>query len=392
MNKLIDLLRPIGKIILYLYPNKIFNDWCDDIPPFTGSKNQSSLEGDYNSLSKTHKKHWARYLCQKYNERINNGEIIGLDIDKKFLASTFCIDGVTRGYKLNIGALNVKVSMTGTLELRNLSIGQLNFLVPMTICDIYIENCNIGEIKTVIHSTKKPLDIELNIRKTRIGKLIVASKSIKKFEMKRGCILDIECPTPDQDNPFTGSIVFKRVFFPRMSRFWMLDNAQPYRNIRHHLTSLDNLQMANMIYSRQLAVEKKDDKWLFDKPISEFYELFSNYGSSTLLPLLWLFSAWAIFYLVYLLTGGAVLSSGENAEIYQYGWRRCLADPFDGNHYRALLLSTQQVVNPLGIVGYRSLVMAKTHTLAIWGAVHSLFSVIFIALFIFALRRRFKLQ
>jgi hypothetical protein len=48
------------------------------------------------------------------------------------------------------------------------------------------------------------------------------------------------------------------------------------------------------------------------------------------------------------------------------------------------------VLNPLGIFGTKGAVVANSGWLAIWLFVHGLLSALFIALFIFAVRRRFK--
>jgi hypothetical protein len=53
-------------------------------------------------------------------------------------------------------------------------------------------------------------------------------------------------------------------------------------------------------------------------------------------------------------------------------------------------LAVQATLNPLGIFGTKGAVVASSGWLAFWLFLHGIFSTLFIALLILAVRRRFK--
>lgn len=200
---------------------------------------------------------------------------------------------------------------------------------------------------------------------------------------------NIICPPPKSDNPFTGSVNFKNVFFPEDTKDYLLRGAQPYRNMRHHLTTLENAQMANVFHRLELIIERETDTPI-NKFISHIYQLLSDFGSSTLRPMLWLLALFVITFLAARYGDGVALAASQTQFT---GWRELLlTSNTEHERYRALLFASQNMVNPLGILGIKSLVVAKSGLLAIWAGFHSLLSVILITLFIFAVRRRFKLN
>ena len=120
------------------------------------------------------------------------------------------------------------------------------------------------------------------------------------------------------------------------------------------------------------------------------YQWFSNYGSSAIRPIIWLFVFAGITATWSYTTNGAMpvirtpILGDWRESVYKCG--------NEGNRYRSLILAAQPMVNPLSIFGTKSVVVPKTKKLAFWISVQSILSVVMIALSIFAIRRRFKLH
>lgn len=279
-----------------------------------------------------------------------------------------------------IGTVTVLTDADADLKLQNLRIGQL-------ICHtggvkLRIVDCDISRF----HVHARAVDVRTT--DTNIGSLDLSDFALRHFEMERGSLLNVQCPPPDGDNPFTGTVVFRNVFFPRDRKNYLLEGAQPYRNLRHHLRSLENAQMANLLHSAELAVERQDDTWP-NRVISWLYELFSDFGSSALRPLLWLIGFVGVSFVWTYMSAGAVLASEEKL----IGWQEIfLRKDCAGDVLRSLYLAFQPIANPIGIFGKDPILVARFPSLAIWLSIQGMLSVVLIALTIFAIRRRFKIS
>jgi len=224
--------------------------------------------------------------------------------------------------------------------------------------------------------------------KSNIGTLRIIAGSLGHYEMQGGSLLNVVCPPPGAGNPFTGTVSFtKDVFFPRERNRYILLGPQPYRNMRYHLRSLENAQMANLIHSAELAVEREDDSWT-NWFVSHLYEGMSDFGSSVLRPFLWLLLLYSVSVCAIFYSGGAEVPPLSDL----VGWQRTLIDPAWGEYWRALYLALQPVVNPIGIFGPKWLLIPRYSDLAAWLSLHGFLSLILLALLIFAIRRRFKIQ
>lgn len=216
-------------------------------------------------------------------------------------------------------------------------------------------------------------------------------QQVHQLHMKSGCVLNFKCAVPGSTNPFTGSISFKNVFFPKNRKEYLLEGPQPYRNIRHHLRNIENGMMANLFHSAELAVEREDDKPT-DKIISYAYELFSDFGSSAGRAIgSWFFLGFLVTFILFV-SDGAIQAFTE-ATKYP-GWKSFLinyADCWQNDLRRSFYLSFQNMLNPLSLFGIKILLVAKNGWLAIILAIQGLLSAILIALMIFAIRRRFKM-
>jgi len=284
------------------------------------------------------------------------------------------LDGYIQSLALNVASITVTLS--------NVSVKEL--FVGAEKVNLHLNNCNIGLLRVQDHRKA-----EIRVHESNIGTLNVRGDSIGYYEMKGGSLLNVVCPAPKSDNPFTGTVSFTpNVFFPRKRGTYILPGPQPYRNLRYHLRALENVQMANLIHSAELAVERKDDPWT-NKVLSWFYEMMSDFGSSALRSILWLvllylLSAWAILW-----SDGAV-SAAPTSELI--GWQQALVDPLWGEEARSLYLAFQPLVNPIGIFGPKSLLIPRYPLLALGLSLQGLLSLILLALLIFAIRRRFKIQ
>jgi hypothetical protein len=279
-----------------------------------------------------------------------------------------------------IQSLGVEVGSL-TLTLSNMSIKDL--YVNASAVNLRLNNCNIRSLRVQLSR-----NADIRLAKSNVGTLEIQGNSIGYYEMQGGSLLNVACPPPESDNPFSGTVSFTPdVFFPRERDRYVLPGPQPYRNLRFHLRALENAQMANLIHSAELAVERQDDTWT-NRRISQLYEWMSDFGSSALRPFLWLL-------LLYVSSVYAIFCS-DGAEVSDrsalVGWQHDLIDPAWGEYTRAFYLALQSFVNPVGIFGPKYLLVPKSTLLAAWLSVHGFLSLILLALLIFAIRRRFKIQ
>ena len=207
-----------------------------------------------------------------------------------------------------------------------------------------------------------------------------------------GCILNLDCPPPGDENPFTGSVTFSNhVFLPRSTTF-PISGAQPYRNLRSQLAKLQNSPAVGFVHAAEQGIEREQYS-RFNKFLSICYEALADYGFSTLRPIVWLVILWILSALVILAVDGAERPPEFEKVIYLGSWREILIDDgWVGRLSRAVLLSIYSMVNPLGVFGVKSLIVAKHWSLQVFLLFEGIMSIAFIALFILALRRRFRMQ
>ena len=158
--------------------------------------------------------------------------------------------------------------------------------------------------------------------------------------------------------------------------------------MKHHLRAIENTQLANKFHSVELAVERENDDWSA-RVVSHLYECMSDFGASIGRPVLWWILLIAITTGLFTITEGVEAVSNPSAYV---GWRADLTQPGAyGDAVRALHVTLQATFNPLSIFSGRTLIVPSSSMLAVWAGVHSALSVVLIALFIFAVRRRFKI-
>ncbi|MCW9024780.1 MAG: hypothetical protein OQK73_08855 [Gammaproteobacteria bacterium] len=269
------------------------------------------------------------------------------------------------------GSNTTKLLLTG-LRINNLNIDYNN------IANLTIENCDIKRLSL-------GNQCKVTLKNCHIGQ--INFNNVSFLHVEKGFILDFICPVPGSSNPFSGSISLNGTFIPRDTKNYLLTGPQPYRNIRHHLKSIENGQLANFFHSAELAVERENDT-VFNKIISHAYESFSDFGASALRPIIWWFTIGFASALLIYYFDGAVNAFSLDSDHYT-GWRDIL---ICSNGYRSVYLSFQSMLNPLGILGIKSLVIPASGWLVTYLLFQGLLSAILIALMIFAIRRRFKIS
>lgn len=310
---------------------------------------------------------------------IDDGDIVDIIIHQQLPQGDFSISSSEK-YQTNINTFSLHCnenSNTTKLLITDLRINSLNINYG-NVEKLTIKNCDIKKLMLAN-------GCEVTLINCRIGQ--INFNNVTFLHVEKGFILDFICPVPGGNNPFSGSISLNNTFIPRDTKNYLLTGPQPYRNIRHHLKSIENGQLANYFHSAELAVERENDAF-FNKIISHAYESFSDFGASALRPIIWWFiigfaSASLIYYF-----DGAVNSFSLDSENYT-GWRSIL---ICNNEYRSVYLSFQSMLNPLGVLGIKSLVIPAFGWLVTYLLIQGLLSAVLIALMIFAIRRRFKIS
>lgn len=156
---------------------------------------------------------------------------------------------------------NMKIhSSSGKITLDNLIIYELE-LAP-TVSGLTIENCCIGTMKF------------------RYG------NSVHDLEVKGGGVCNLSLPSPHEPNPFSGSVNFRRdVDLPLKSGF-LLHGPQAYRNMRSHMSKLENAPMASLFHRLEHLIERENSAY-FDRIIGATYRIFSGYGGNYPFDIAW---------------------------------------------------------------------------------------------------------
>jgi hypothetical protein len=215
-----------------------------------------------------------------------------------------------------------------------------------------------------------------------IGSLVMEPKSLRFFEMRGGSVTDLQSPLTSEHGPFVGSVNIVGAYFSAK-----IENAQAFRNLRRHLTSLHNQEAASVFHSAEMRA-LFNEQGVLDRFFNLLYRFISDYGNSTVRPLSWFLLFAALNFFVFFITDGAIASAGSEA----VGWQSLLLDESTfGVALRAGTITLTQILNPLGIFGHRSLLIANSLGLVVANASLCLFATVSLAFFILALRRRFRL-
>lgn len=362
-------------------PDIDFIKWCATAPlDNVNTKFASSDGANGNPLSSQQSTAFIESIVKVLNT--SDDFNCAVDIIVNYGLSSPCsIAACSLSPKHSIRHFSIAESITESLKLDSLYISDLQ-LAGGSVKKVIIENSRIATLQIAgPHS-------ELDIRNTYIGKLVILPGCLKRCNMHGGGISQLDILPPGSSNPFTGSIWFANTWFPTEKD--MPQGAQPYRNMRHHLRSLSNMQMADFFHALELRTERRQETWT-NKAISYIYDLFSDFGASILRPILWLLLLGVTAaYILIILDGAVPTRALESSAV---GWQTALlGDDIAAPINRGFYLSFYSIIHPLGLFGGQPLLVASTHWLSGLLIIEGIFSATLIALTIFALRRRFKLQ
>ena len=367
-------------------PDPKFIEWCKETYDSTEDQILSSDDIDNRHPSNnTQRLKFENEFLGKIIEKVENKNkfnvIINTELKSPYLELSL--------KKLDLeNYINIFQFSGGNICLDGLNILRLLITGGGYLKHISLFNCNIKEIE-IGSGGKNPPKSNVDLHSTNIGHFILAPNCLVDLKIEKGVILNITCPPTHQENPFVGSVSFKDVDFQNKPLEGFLRGAQPYRNLRYHLRSMENSLAANIIHSVELTTEREEDT-TDNKFFGFLYQIISNYGASTSRPLIWLIGTFVLSFIIIYFSDGAVPLTDKSLYV---GWRSTLlCDGFRGEMAKSVLLSLQSSFNPLSIFGTKSFLIPKNFWIAALTAVQGVFSAIFIAFFIFALRRRFKIN
>ncbi len=252
---------------------------------------------------------------------------------------------------------------------------------------VIFENCLI---KKLVIAHKACIDLFLN--ECLVGEIVINSGSVKNFEIHRGWICSVDCPTQDKENPFLGSVILSNVQFSYLKSPSLISGGpQQYRNMRAHLESLQNVPAANLMRAKELATEYESEHGL-NKWFNGFYGISSNYGLNPGRPWIWL--ALLFFIMFAFLFARCEGKLGQELKFYKdKGWRSgLLKQDHWGRASRAFLLQLQTMANPFGIAGRHNLVVPNSFGIKILLFLFGLLADGLIILSVFCIRKRFKIH
>ena len=382
MKKFKDIWFHLKRRLWPIVPSDLdFIKWCATArPDNVNTKFTSSDGGNGNPLSSQQSTAFIEGIAKVLNTSDDSNSTVDININYG-LSSPCSIAARSLSSKHTIRQFVIHERITEPLILDSLCISDLH-LTGGSVKKVIIENSRIATLQiSGPHS-------ELDIRDTYIGKLVIHPGCLKRCNMHGGGISQLDIQPPGSDNPFTGSIWFANTWFPTEKD--MPQGAQPYRNMRHHLRSLSNMQMADFFHALELRTERRQETWT-NKAISYIYDLFSDFGASILRPILWLLLLGVSVSYILITWDGAIPT--HTLESSAVGWQTTLlGDDIAAPISRGFYLSFYSIIHPLGLFGGQPVLVASTQWLSGLLIVEGIFAATLIALTIFALRRRFKLQ
>jgi hypothetical protein len=250
---------------------------------------------------------------------------------------------------------------------------------------ITVENCQ--QVHTVYLNPGSGVGTELTLKDSAVGNLELTIHCVTTLKIENTAILNLTCPTPQQDTPFLGSVTFRKPFFSPTTKGYPLEGAQPYRNLRFHLEALENKQAGDWAHAAELAVERETQGWV-TKLLNRTYQLASNFGMSPGRPILWIIGLWAFGAVVLYYFDGALLRDDGTLE----GWEEIfLAKGKCVRAKCAMAFSFESLANPFGVLPMTDFFVASNFWIRAWLAVQSVLSTTALTLFFLAVRRKFRM-
>lgn len=256
---------------------------------------------------------------------------------------------------------------------------------------LIINNCKIKSLN--IREYYGQTNRHIMISDTWINTFRLESNCAKDVQIVNGGIKGFLAPLPTSRSPIIGDFSLKGLPIMGFEEgLNLVGSIQHFRNLRLHLKGLENSNAEHYLFAIEKRIERSEEKYPI-KAISYLYDLFAFYGERPLRSIYWLlgiiaFSA--VFFATFQLS--AVPYSCVVNEEDLVGWKLLLCEPgMLGDLVRGLSLSIQNVFNPAGIFR-ESLVTASNFPTLIFSIFQSLFSIILLAIGVFGLRKKFKMN
>jgi hypothetical protein len=200
-----------------------------------------------------------------------------------------------------------------------------------------------------------------------------------RLEVVGGEIRGLEV-SPRSSPVFSGPVRLKRVDLPSHEL-----QVQPLLEFEAALLRIHNLDTAGIVHAAERRLSRRTQPFT-DRAISWLYDVGSEYGTNTAVPLLWFVILIELNVGFLMLSGGTVLSASDLV-----GWQEELApgEPWSELH-RAAYFTLRHVFSPLGILGTNPLVVSSRLWITLVSSVLCLLATLSFGLFLFAVRRRFR--
>lgn len=250
---------------------------------------------------------------------------------------------------------------------------------------VTFENCHLGEVFFQgghVGSNASFLDCHIRVLK-------LSSNCAGLLRLRDTTILGVTCPPAGVRNPFLGSAKFENVDFSADKE--VRSDVQGYRNLRHHLMNLQDLEAAGLVQRVVLIGERElsGSKWY--RFFSWCYQALSDFGNSVARPLgWWVFGSVGTIGLIFFMNGTAL---NPELALPEGSWHHNLTQPGClSEFYRASILALDAWAGPFGVIFGQDVVAAKTIVASFLMVSARLLSTTLFALFLLALRRKFRMS
>lgn len=230
-----------------------------------------------------------------------------------------------------------------------------------------------------------------------MDRISFGSHEFEDLHIEGGALFGIDGKSEaiDRKNAFVGRVTIKNLYLPRKTEEGDLLKEEDkraqlmyeFRNIRMYLSKKGDVLAAGTFHAAELALERKDENCV-TAALNALYEKISDYGNSTVRPLLSTLGSYTLLSsLIYINSSVSVTICKDTQKIY--GWQEtlCQSDLLVAASY-----PLYAVLNPLNAFAPNAIMISKAPS---WAIIHGIFTLLCIAsaiLFVLAVRRRFKLE
>jgi len=220
----------------------------------------------------------------------------------------------------------------------------------------------------------------LYIQNTLIAHLILRERTVKDFQMHKGCIIELNVPDINENFPTNGLFVMNNVYMPCKSLEKFSNNEQSFRNMRNHLEKLNNHYAANEFQVMESLSEREHDSAI-NNIFSRLYENTSRFGSSIYNPIILLIFIGIItfYYVLFFDNVTVVQGSGYTEKI-------------DTIYKRSFFTSLNTIVTPWSIFQSNKIIIPDDIAAFLILGMFRIISTVLWALLILSIRKRFKFK